>query len=110
MKATIIRVSNNKSQITNPNGYSIPALISRAWNFSEITEDIFLEDQSGNTIPFIIIPLVKGNLVVGLVDDPGTPFTISEAETEAFIGSPMMYLVSRIYSTGTTVISLNIGI
>lgn len=110
MKATIIRVSTNKAQITSPNGFPVPALITQAWNFSAITEDIFLEDQNGAIIPFVIVPLEKGTISVGLANNPGTPFTITEAETSAFLGSPMMYLVSRIYPIGTTVGNLTIGI
>lgn len=110
MKANIIRVNTNRTQISSPQGYPLPALITRAWNISSVSEDVVLEDQNGNKIPFIVVPLTEGEMKVGLADNPGEPFLISSAEITASVGIPLMYLITRVYKEGTTVTNFNIGI
>ncbi len=110
MKANIVRVNTNRAQITSPQGFPVPAIITRAWNLTSISEDFFIESQSGAKIPFVIIPLSEGEITVGLADNPGEKFVISSTEVTAFLGSPMMYLIERIYAEGTTVTKFNVGI
>lgn len=111
MKIKTVPVSNNKVLPVNPSGYSSAPTISRAWNIQALSQDFELtEGSTGNQIPFFIIPLMEGKLVVGLADDPGTPYTISEIETKAHQGQPMLYLIKKVYFAGTAVLSFNIGI
>lgn len=100
--------SANRNFQVNPNGTLGPNTISRAWNFSSIAEDIVLENQSGGGLNFIIIPLSEGTIKVQLAG--GEDYTITEEEVQTFIGSPMLYLVRKIYQEGTTVTNLTIGI
>lgn len=111
MRITNIPVSNTKVLTVNPGGYASAPTISRAWNITGLTQDFeLIDNNTGNQIPFFIVPLVEGKLVVGLADDSGTPYTISEAEVKANQGQPMLYLVKKIYLSGTTALSFNIGI
>ena len=110
MKATIIRVNTNRSQITSPNGFPIPSLITRGWNFTSTTEDIFIENEQGQKFPFVIVPLSEGTITVGLADNPGEKYVIQAEEVSASIGHPMMYLIERVYMEGTTVTNFNIGL
>lgn len=110
MDINYIPVISNKTTLMNPNGFSIPMVFSSAWNFSSITEDIYLRDEKSSLIiPFRVIPLSEGKLSVVLAS--GDNFTISEVEVKASQGLPLPYLIRRIYQgSGTTVTSLNIGI
>lgn len=112
MKIVNIAVPVNKVQFTANSGNVIPPVISRAWSYSvALTEDLFLEDAvSGMHIPFLIIPKEKATITVGLVGNSGEEYVISEAETEASLGLPMLYLVERIYSVGTAITKFSIGI
>lgn len=101
--------SANRNFQVNPNGTLGPNTISRAWNFSSITEDIFIENEKGNHVPFIIIPLSEGEIKVKLAGSSDI-YTIAESEVSTFIGSPMLYLIDTVLQNGTTVTSFNIGI
>lgn len=111
MEITRVNVNNNRTMMVNPSGFTSAVTISRAWNLSSLTEDFVLVNKETNEeIPFFIIPISEGSIKVGLADDPGTPYTISEAEVAANQGTPMLYLVKRIFKTGTTTPLLNVGI
>lgn len=112
MDINFVPVTGNKVQLMSPAGFPSPVTITRAWNFTAApTEDIYLKDKSSNRIiPFIIIPIATGAISVGLAGDEGTPYLISAEEVAANKGLPMIYLVTRIYSSGTTLSSFNIGI
>lgn len=101
-------VTANSNKLVTINGDAAPSLISSAWNFASIDEDITLTDQNGQPVPFVIIPLVAGAIKVILAG--GMEYTISEAEVNANLGNPLMYMVQRIIKEGTTVTSLSIGI
>lgn len=101
-------VTANSNKLITNNGDAAPSLISSAWNFASIDEDITLTDQNGQPVSFIIIPLVAGTIKVILAG--GMEYTISEAEVNASLGSPLMYMVQKIVKEGTTVSSLSIGI
>ena len=101
-------VTANSNKLITNNGDAAPSLISSAWNFASIDEDIVLIDQNGQEVPFVIIPLSEGAIKVIL--SGGMEYTISEAEVNANIGNPLMYMVQRIIKEGTTVTSLSIGI
>lgn len=105
VKRTVIANSN---KLITTNGEAAPSLISSAWNLSDINEDIVLTDQNGQEVPFIIVPLSEGTIKVILTG--GMEYTISEAEVNANIGNPLMYMVQKIVKEGTTVSSLSIGI
>ena len=108
MQIKHIQSSANRNFQVNPNGTLGPNTISRAWNFSSITEDIVLENESGVLIGFVVIPLAEGTIKVQLAG--GEDYTITEEEIQTFIGSPMLYLCKKIYQQGTTVTNLTIGI
>lgn len=110
MKINSSIVSANKSQFVASSGATIPALISKAFNITSITEDVYLEDDKGNKIPFVLIPLTEGKIVVGLAGSEGEKYTISEAEVSASIGLPLSYLISVVYQEGTTITNFNIGV
>ena len=101
-------VTANSNKLITNNGDAVPSLISSAWSFATIDEDITLTDQNGQPVSFVIIPLVAGTIKVILVG--GMEYTISEAEVNASLGSPLMYMVQKIVKEGTTVSSLSIGI
>lgn len=101
-------VTANSNKLITTNGEAAPSLISSAWNFVTIEEDIVLIDQNGQKVPFVIIPLSEGDIKVILAG--GMEYTISEAEVNANIGNPLMYMVQKIVKEGTTVSSLSIGI
>jgi hypothetical protein len=101
-------VTANSNKLITNNGDAAPSLISSAWNFASIDEDITLIDQNGQPVSFVIIPLVAGTIKVILAG--GMEYTISEAEVNANIGNPLMYMVQKIVKEGTTVSSLSIGI
>lgn len=101
-------VTANSNKLITTNGEAAPSLISSAWNFATIEEDIVLTDQNGQKVPFVIIPLSEGDIKVVL--SGGMEYTISEAEVSANLGSPLMYMVQKIVKEGTTVSSLSIGI
>lgn len=101
-------VTANSNKLITNNGDAAPSLISSAWNFATIDEDIILIDQNGQPVSFVIIPLVAGAIKVILAG--GMEYTISEAEVNASLGSPLMYMVQKIVKEGTTVSSLSIGI
>lgn len=111
MKIKTTPISNTKVLSVNPSGYASAPTISRAWNVTALAQDFELtEEKTGNQIPFFIVPLTEGTITVGLADDSGTPHVISAAEIKAFLGQPMLYLIKKVYKTGTTVSSFNIGI
>lgn len=101
-------VTANSNKLITNNGDAAPSLISSAWNFASIDEDITLTDQNGQPVSFVIIPLAAGIIKVILAG--GMEYTISEAEVSANIGNPLMYMVQKIVKEGTTVSSLSIGI
>lgn len=101
-------VTANSNKLITNNGDAAPSLISSAWSFASIDEDIVLIDQNGQEVPFVIIPLSEGAIKVIL--SGGMEYTISEAEVNASLGSPLMYMVQKIVKEGTTVSSLSIGI
>ena len=101
-------VTANSNKLITNNGDAASSLISSAWNFASIDEDITLTDQNGQPVSFVIIPLVAGTIKVILAG--GMEYTISEAEVNASLGSPLMYMVQKIVKEGTTVSSLSIGI
>lgn len=101
-------VTANSNKLITNNGDTAPSLISSAWNFTSIDEDITLIDQNGQPVSFVIIPLAAGSIKVILAG--GMEHTISEAEVNANIGNPLMYMVQKIVKEGTTVTSLSIGI
>lgn len=101
-------VTANSNKLITTNGEAVPSLISSAWNLSDINEDIVLIDQNGQKVSFVIIPLSEGAIKVIL--SGGMEYTISEAEVNASLGSPLMYMVQKIVKEGTTVSSLSIGI
>lgn len=110
MKANINNISLSRVQNANPNGFLSPNTISQAWNFSSITEDIFIENEKGKHIPFILIPLTEGEIKVKLAGNTGEVYTISAEEVSAFLGSPMLYLVDTVMQAGTTITKLSIGL
>lgn len=101
-------VTANSNKLITNNGDAAPSLISSAWSFASIDEDITLIDQNGQPVSFVIIPLAVGTIKVILAG--GMEYTISEAEVSANIGNPLMYMVQKIVKEGTTVSSLSIGI
>lgn len=111
MQITSVPVNNTRVLSVTASGYPSSPTISRAWNITGMSEDFELTNSNdGNQIPFFIIPLSEGDVVVGLADDPGTPYKISSEEIKVFIGQPMLYLIKKVYVNGTTVGAFNIGI
>ena len=100
-------VTANSNKLITTNGEAAPSLISSAWNFATIEEDIVLTDQNKQRVPFVIIPLSEGDIKVVL--SGGMEYTISETEVSANLGSPLMYMVQKVLKEGTTVTSLSIG-
>lgn len=100
-------VTANSNKLITTNGEAAPSLISSAWNFATIKEDIVLIDQNGQEVPFVVIPLSEGAIKVIL--SGGMEYTISEAEVSTNIGMPLMYMVQKILKEGTTATNLSIG-
>lgn len=109
MEINYIPVNSNKVALTNPSGFPIPLVFTSAWNFPSISEDVFLMDKkTGDFLPFLIVPLSEGTISVELAS--GVDYVIQEAEVQANVGLPLLYLVRRIHQAGTTVTTLTIGI
>ena len=100
-------VTANSNKLITNSGEAAPSLISSAWSFATIEEDITLTDQNGQLVSFVIIPLAAGTIKVILAG--GMEHTISEAEVNANIGNPLMYMVQKIVKEGTTATNLSIG-
>lgn len=100
--------SCNKSGLVVANGQIAPAVISQAYLFSSIDEDINFSTNGYNSLPFLIVPLSEGTIHVRLVS--GVDYTIQESEVSASMGAPLLYLVEKIYKEGTTVTSLTCGL
>jgi hypothetical protein len=59
---------------------------------------------------FLIIPLAAGTVKVHLIGETGPDtYTISETEVSAYMGSPMPYLIDKVFVDGTTA-QFNIGL
>lgn len=59
---------------------------------------------------FLIIPLTAGTVKVHLCGAPSIEtYTISETEVSAYMGSPMLYLIDKVFVDGTTA-QFNIGL
>ena len=100
-------VTANSNKLITNNGDAAPSLISSAWNFASIDEDITLIDQNGQPVSFIIIPFAAGTNK--MIFAGGMEYTILETGVNANIGNPLMYMVQKIVKEGTTVTSLSIG-
>lgn len=108
MKVVNKNISLNRYQISATSGDQCPSLISNAINIQSLSEDLVLEDQNGQQIPFVIIPLSEGAITVELVGNT-SPYVIQEAEVTASLGLPLFYLVRKVFKTGTTVTNMNVG-
>lgn len=102
-----------KTALTNPGGIPSPSTVQRAFNVGAITEDLDVSNFENNPEQqpqgFLIIPLQAGDIKVHLAGAPAfEDYLISEVETTASLGLPMLYLVDKIYVDGTTA-ELNIG-
>lgn len=59
---------------------------------------------------FLVIPLTAGTVKVHLCGAPSIEtYTISETEVSAYMGSPMPYLIDKVFVDGTTA-QFNIGL
>lgn len=59
---------------------------------------------------FLIILLAAGTVKVHLIGETGPDtYTISETEVSAYMGSPMPYLIDKVFVDGTTA-QFNIGL
>lgn len=87
--------------------------ISQAFEVGTPSEDLVLSKYTlieGDKRPFLVIPLTTGTIKVHLIGESGpTPYTISETEVSAYMGSPMPYLIDKVFKDGTTA-TFNIGL
>ena len=104
----------NKVNISNGEGQVSITAISRAFEVGQATEDFdlskytYVEQDSKKN--FLVIPLTAGTIKVHLCGAPSIEtYTISEVEVSAYMGSPMPYLVDKVFKDGTTA-NFNIGL
>lgn len=102
-----------KTVLANPGGLPNPTTIQRAFMVGTPTEDLtaatFEPDEQQQPEGFLLIPLAAGTIKVHLAGAATfEDYTISEVEVDASLGSPMLYLVDKVYSAGTTA-QFNIG-
>lgn len=91
-----------KVSIANNKGFESITAISRAFEVGTPAEDVVLSKYTlvpDDKRAFLIIPLAAG---------PDT-YTISETEVSAYMGSPMPYLIDKVFVDGTTA-QFNIGL
>lgn len=96
-----------KTCLANPGGIPSPTTVQRAFAVGTPTEDLtaatFEPDKEQQPEGFLIIPLTEGTVKVHLAGAPAfEDYTISEVEVSASIGSPMLFLVDKVYMDGTT--------
>ena len=80
----------NKIRISNGEGQVSITAISRAFEVGQVAEDFW----------FVKVHLCGAPSI--------ETYTISEVEVSAYIGSPMPYLIDKVFVTGTTA-QFNIG-
>lgn len=115
MKTVTQKVSGYlyKTTLANPGSLPNPTMIQRAFEVGAVSEDLdaakFESDEKQQPEGFLVIPLTAGTIKVHLAGAPNfEDYTLSEAEVSASIGYPMVYLVDKVYTSGTTA-TLNIG-
>lgn len=80
----------NKIRIGNGEGQVSITAISRAFEVGQVAEDFDLSKYTS-------------------VEHDSETYTISETEVSAYMGSPMPYLIDKVFVTGTTA-QFNIGL
>lgn len=103
----------NKVSIANNKGFESITAISRAFEVGTPAEDVVISRYTlvpDDKRAFLVIPLTSGNIKVHLIGEPGpNTYTISETEVSAYMGSPMPYLIDKVFKDGTTA-NFNIGL
>lgn len=104
----------NKVSISNGEGQVSITAISRAFEVGQVAEDFDLSKYTSvehdSKKNFLVIPLTAGTIKVHLCGAPSIEtYTISEVEVSAYMGSPMPYLVDKVFKDGTTA-QINIGL
>lgn len=98
-----------KVSIANNKGFESITAISRAFEVGTPAEDVVISRYTlvpDDKRAFLVIPLTAGNIKV----HPGPDtYTISETEVSAYMGSPMPYLIDKVFKDGTTA-NFNIGL
>lgn len=106
MYTTKVSIANNK-------GFESITAISRAFEVGTPAEDVVLSKYTlvpDDKRAFLIIPLAAGTVKVHLIGETGPDtYTISETEVSAYMGSPMPYLIDKVFIDGTTA-QFNIGL
>lgn len=102
-----------KVSIANNKGFESITAISRAFEVGTPAEDVVLSEYTlvpDDKRAFLIIPLTAGAVKVRLIGEAGPDtYTISETGVSAYMGSPMPYLIDRVFVDGTTA-QFNIGL
>lgn len=80
----------NKIRISNGEGQVSITAISRAFEVGQVAEDFDLSKYTS-------------------VEHDSETYTISEVEVSAYMGSPMPYLIDKVFVDGTTA-QFNIGL
>lgn len=104
----------NKVNISNGEGQVSITAISRAFEVGQATEDFDLSKytsvEQDSRKNFLVIPLTEGTIKVHLCGAPSIEtYTLSEVEVSAYMGSPMPYLIDKVFKDGTTA-NFNIGL
>ena len=102
-----------KVSIANNKGFESITAISRAFEIGVPDKDVVLSKYTlvpDDKRAFLIIPLTNGAVKVHLIGETGPDtYTISETEVSAYMGSPMPYLIDKVFVDGTTA-QFNIGL
>lgn len=102
-----------KVSIANNKGFESITAISRAFKVGTPVKDVVLSNYTlvpDDKRAFLIIPLTSGTVKVHLIGETGPDtYTISETEVSAYMGSPMPYLIDKVFVNGTTA-QFNIGL
>lgn len=104
----------NKIRISNGEGQVSITAISRAFEVGQVAEDFdlskYISVEHDSDKNFLVIPLTAGTIKVHLCGAPSIEtYTISETEVSAYMGSPMPYLIDKVFVDGTTA-QFNIGL
>jgi hypothetical protein len=91
-------------------GYVVPFVFNNGETING-SSDYFANKKGsiGQDQGFFIVPLTAGAISVQLYgQEDGDTFTIAAAEVTAYTGKPLPYRVKAVFSSGTTVTSMNI--
>lgn len=102
-----------KASIANSKGFESITAIPRAFEAGTPAEDAVLSRYTlvpDDKRAFLIVPLTGGTVKVHLIGETGPDtYTVSETGVSAYMGSPVPYLIDKVFVDGTAA-QFNIGL